>query len=118
MSKNYGFVAPHILITLVVMVALCVGVATPALAQGDTGLDSALNGVIEGIVSLVQSVAIGLGVLGLVIWGLGKIARPVFPQLSGLTQNYIPDLLIGIAIVFIAAEVLDWVVGAMGVGSA
>ena len=51
---------------------------------------------------------------GLSFWGIGKILRPVFPQVAGLTQNYIPDLLIGIAVVFIASQIVEGLANAIG----
>jgi hypothetical protein len=42
------------------------------------------------------------------------VARPVFPQISGLTQNYIPDLMIGIAVVLVATQIVEALVSSMG----
>lgn len=101
------------LITLVVGLALVLGLASPALAQDGTGLAEAISGIVKVVTDIIQSICIGLGILGLSIWGLGKLARPIFPQLAGLTQNYISDLMIGLAVVFIASSIVEGVASAM-----
>jgi type IV secretory pathway VirB2 component (pilin) len=99
------------LLTLIV-VAGVIGVASPALAQGDPG--GAFDAIVTSITELIQNITLIVGVLGLVIWGFGKVARPLFPEISGLTQQYIPNLLIGVVVVFTAAEIVDMVAGAVG----
>src|SRR5512136_2948646 len=96
------------IITLVVMVSLLLSLAaTPVLAQGGGGeIGTAITGIVTTITGIIQSVCVAAGVLGLSMWGIGKVARPVFPQLSALTQNYISDLMIGIAVVFVAATIV------------
>ncbi len=64
--------------------------------------------------TIIQTVCVGLGILGLSIWGIGKIARPVFPQISALTANYMGDLMIGIAVVFVASQIVEGLASAMG----
>ncbi len=100
-------------ITTVVMVGLVLGLATPALAQGG-GLGTAIDGIVVAITDIIQTVCVGLGILGLSIWGIGKIARPVFPQISGLTQNYFSDLMIGLAVVYVASQIVEGLAGALG----
>ena len=70
--------------------------------------------IVTAITDIIQSVCVAGGILGLSIWGIGKVVRPVFPQLAGLTQNYIGDLMIGIAVVFVAAQVVEGLAGALG----
>lgn len=96
-------------ITLVVLFG-----ATPALAQ--EGVGAALDSVVTAVTEVIQSVAIGAGILGLSLWGISKVARPMFPQIAGIAQNYIPDLLIGLAVIFVATEVVESLAGQLGGG--
>ncbi len=94
------------IITVLMMSGLLL--AAPAMAQGGAGsLGGAIEGIVTAITGIIQTVCIALGILGLSIWGIGKVARPVFPQIAGMTQNYISDLMIGIAVVYIATEVVE-----------
>ena len=61
--------------------------------------------------------SVGAGILGLTFWGIGKVVRPMFPQVSAMTQNYIPDLLIGIAVVLVASQVVESLVSSLGAGA-
>ncbi len=101
------------LLTLIVVIGI-VAVASPALAQGDPG--TAFDDIITNITELIQDVTLIVGVLGLVIWGFAKVARPMFPEISSMTQQYIPNFLIGVVVVFTAAEIVDMVAGAVGTG--
>jgi hypothetical protein len=85
----------------------------PAYAQGGP-LGDVVNNLVEQIVGLVQSVAVGLGIVGLVLWAVAKLARPIFPQISGIAANYIPDLLIGLAVIFVASEIVEAIASALG----
>jgi hypothetical protein len=107
------------LLTVVVIIAmLAVVVAAPALADGGNGgVGAALSGIVKAIVDIIKSLCAGLGVLGLSIWGIGKVARPVFPQLASMTQGYITDLMIGIAVVFVASTVVESLVSTIGGGA-
>jgi type IV secretory pathway VirB2 component (pilin) len=89
-------------------------VAMPAFAQGGDGIGGVVNNLVKSITDIIQSVAVGAGILGLTFWGIGKVVRPLFPQVSGLTQNYIPDLLIGIAVVLVASQVVESLVASLG----
>ena len=51
----------------------------------------AINFLVESITEIIQGVAVGAGILGLSIWGLGKVTRPVFPQIAQMAGNYISD---------------------------
>ena len=102
------------LLTLLVTFSVLVGMAAPAFAQGGGGVGEVVSNLVTAITDIIQSVAIAAGIAGLSFWGFGKILRPVFPQVAGLTQNYIPDLLIGIAVVFIASQVVEGLASAVG----
>jgi hypothetical protein len=95
-----------------VLILLLITTAVPALAQ--EGVGAALDSVVTAVVEVIQSVAVGAGILGLSIWGIAKVARPMFPQISGLAQNYIPDLLIGLAVIFVASEVVESLASTLG----
>lgn len=104
-------------ITLLVLVGLVLGLATPALAQsGSGGVGAAFEQIVTAITDIIQSICVAAGILGLSIWGIGKVVRPIFPQLAGLTQNYIGDLMIGIAVVFVASQIVEGLAGALGGG--
>jgi hypothetical protein len=89
-------------------------VAMPAFAQDGGGIGDVVNGLVQSITGIIQSIAVGAGILGLTFWGIGKVVRPMFPQVSAMTQNYIPDLLIGIAVVLVAATVVEGLVSSLG----
>jgi hypothetical protein len=101
-------------IALLLMVGLLMGLAAPALTQGGGGVGAAFEQIVTAITDIIQSICVAAGILGLSIWGIGKVVRPVFPQLSGLTQNYIGDLMIGIAVVFVASQIVEGLAGALG----
>jgi len=107
--QNPRFVAR--LIVLIVMVGITFG-ASPVLA--DDAIGGVVTTLIESITGIIQSVAIGAGILGLSVWAIGKVVRPYFPQVAGTTQNYIPDLLVGVAVVFVASEIVEGLAGALG----
>jgi hypothetical protein len=102
------------MVKVLTITALVFVVAMPAFAQDGSGIGDVVNNLVSAIVDIIQSVAIGAGILGLVVWGIGKVARPIFPQISGLTQNYIPDLLIGIAVVLVASQIVEALVSSLG----
>lgn len=102
----------HLLILLVVGSILFT--ASHALAQD--GVGAALDSVVKAVTDVIQSVAVGAGILGLSIWGISKVARPMFPQIAGIAQNYIPDLLIGLAVIFVATEVVESLASQLGSG--
>ena len=115
MKFNVKFqVSGRQLAIIVVTVVMLLGLAAPALASDGSGMGDVVNTMVKAITDIIQSICIGAGILGLSIWAIGKIARPVFPQISGLTQNYIPDLLIGIAVVFVATQIVEALASAMG----
>jgi type IV secretory pathway VirB2 component (pilin) len=101
------------LLTMIVIVGV-MAVASPALAADGPG--TAFDEIVTSITELIQDIALVVGVLGLVIWGFGKVARPIFPEISGLTQQYIPNLLIGLVVVFAAAEIVEKIGAAVGAG--
>ena len=92
--------------TFLVMVALLLVVpAGNAFAQDE--ITNAFSNVVTTITGIIQGLAIVVGILGLSIWGFAKIARPVFPELAGLTQQYIGSLVTGVVVVFLAATVVE-----------
>lgn len=106
----------HLAVVLAMVGLLLAGTAGPALAAqgGGGGIGGALDSVVTAITDIIQTVCIGLGILGLSIWGIGKIARPIFPQIGQFTQNYMSDLIIGLAVVFIASQVVEGLASALG----
>lgn len=102
------------LMTLIVMMGI-MSVAVPALAQD--GLGGSLGGIVTSITELIQQLTLVVGVLGIVLWGFGKVARPIFPEISQLTSQYFSNFIIGVVAVFAAAEIVDMVAGAVGGGA-
>jgi hypothetical protein len=98
--------------TFAVVFGLFMFAAEPAFAQG--GIGDVLANIITAVTDTIQSFAVGLGALGLLMWGAGKLARPVFPQISQMTANYIPDLMIGLAVVFTASQIVEGLAAVLG----
>jgi len=99
------------LMTFIVLVGV-LAVAHPALAQD--GIGGSLESIVTSITELIQQLTLVVGVLGIVIWGFGKVARPIFPEVSQLTAQYFNQFIIGVVVVFTAAEIVDMVAGAVG----
>ena len=101
------------LVTALVMVSiLLVLPAGSALAQDE--ITTAFTEVVETITGIIQGLAVVVGIAGLSVWGLARIARPIFPELSSLTQQYIGSLVIGVIVVFVAATVVEGLASAVG----
>ena len=100
-------IAIRLVTMLILLGLLAVLPAYPAFAQGGDQITAAFTGVIETITGIIQGLAVAIGIAGLSIWGLAKIARPVFPELSNLTNQYISSLVIGVIFVFVAATVVQ-----------
>jgi hypothetical protein len=64
----------HLLVLLVIGSVLLT--ASPAFAQD--GVGAALDSVVKAVTDVIQSVAVGAGILGLSIWGISKVARSPF----------------------------------------
>ena len=103
------------LVTILIMAGLLLVLpAGTALAQGGDEITAAFSGVVETIVGIIQGLAVVIGIAGLSVWGLARIARPIFPELSNLTQQYIGSLVIGVVVVFVAATVVEGLASAVG----
>ena len=109
------FVGRVIAITLILGITL--GPNVPVFAQGGD-IGTVFSGLIESITEIVRTIAIGAGALGLTFWAVGKLVRPYFPSVSQMTSNYIPDLLVGLAVVFVANEIVGGLATALGGGGA
>ncbi|MCB0190361.1 MAG: TrbC/VirB2 family protein [Anaerolineae bacterium] len=104
----------RLMTALIVLGLLLVLPAGTALAQGGDEITTAFSGVVETIVGIIQGLAVVVGIAGLSVWGLARIARPIFPELSNLTQQYIGSLVIGVVVVFVAATVVEGLASAVG----
>ena len=101
------------LMTALIMVGLLLVLPVgSALAQDE--ITTAFTEVVETITGIIQGLAVVVGIAGLSIWGLARIARPIFPELSNLTQQYIGSLVIGVIVVFVAATVVEGLASAVG----
>lgn len=103
----------------VVALLLLIGIllvtpADSAMAQGGDEITTAFTEVVTTITGIIQGLAVVVGIAGLSIWGLARIARPVFPEMSQLTSQYIGSLVIGVVVVFLAATVVEGLAGAVG----
>ena len=106
--RNIDFTDPITirLITFTIMLGMLLVVpAGNAFAQDE--ITTAFGNVVTTITGIIQGLAVVIGILGLSIWGLAKIARPVFPELSNLTNQYIGGLVVGVVVVFLAATVVE-----------
>jgi len=106
------------IIIRIVFIAGLLGGVTPVLAQGAGGGDigATINTIIDNVVGIIQSINIGIAILGLAIWALGKVARPVFPQLSQLTANYVSEFVVGIVVIFSVTLIVNGIANAVGGG--
>ena len=105
---NIDFTDPmtiRLITGLIVVGMLLVLPAGNALAQDE--ITTAFSNVVTTITGIIQGLAVVIGILGLSIWGLAKIARPVFPELSNLTNQYIGGLVVRVDVVFLAATVVE-----------
>ncbi len=102
-----------LILRLMIILVMCgiLFTAAPALAQG--GVGGKFEGIITKITETVQNLTLIIGLLGLVLWGFGKVARPVLPQISQLTNQYFMEFVIGIVVVFSAAEIVEMVASAV-----
>lgn len=105
------------LATALIMVGLLLVVPTlPALAQGGDGISEAFSGVVTTITGIIQSLTVVVGILGVTIWGFGKVARPIFPEIAQMTNQYINQFIVGIVVVFVATTVVEGLASAIGGG--
>ena len=101
--------------SLVILSILVVGPAGPALAQSGAGdaVSAAFAGVVETITSIIQGLTLVVGILGFVLYGFGKVARGIFPELAQMTQQYIKDFTVGVVVVYGAATIVEAVVSSV-----
>ena len=94
---------------LVMLAALTTGPAGPALAQGGAGeaVSAAFAGVVETIINIIQGLTLVVGILGFVLYGFGKVARGIFPELAQMTQQYIKDFTVGVVVVYGATTIVE-----------
>ena len=108
---------PIRLVTALIVIGLVAVVsASPALAQGGDEISAAFSGIVVTITGIIQSLTVVVGILGVTLWGFAKVARPIFPELSQLTGQYIGQFVIGVVAVFVAATVVESIAGAIGGG--
>lgn len=102
------------LVTLLVMVSLLAVLPAGAALAAGGDITAAFSGVVETITGIIQGLAVVVGIAGLSLWGMAKIARPIFPELSNLTNQYISSLVVGVIFVFVAATVVQALADAVG----
>ena len=88
------------------------GVAFAQSGGGDVA--AAFTDIVTAITDIIQSLTVVVGILGITFWGFGKVARPVFPEISQMTNQYINGFLIGIVAVFVATSVVEALASAIG----
>lgn len=84
-----------------------------AYAQGDE-ITAAFTGILTTITGMIQSLTVIVGILGITFWGFGKVARPIFPDISQMTSQYINGFLVGIVAVYVATSVVEALAEAVG----
>ena len=99
--------------TLFLMIGfLAFGPVGSTLAAGNQGgIGDTISGLVTSITDTIQSIVIVAAILGLTLYGLGKVLRPVFPQLSQMTNNYITEFIIGIVVVYSATAIAEGIAG-------
>ncbi len=103
------------IVTLLLLIAiLAVSPAGIALAQDGSGVSEAFSGIVTTITDIIQSLSVVVGILGISLWGFGKLARPVFPEISQLTSQYITQFMIGLVAVYLASTVVEAIASAIG----
>ena len=86
-----------------------------AFAQNGGGdVAAAFTDIVTSITDIIQSLTVVVGILGITFWGFGKVARPVFPEISQMTNQYINGFLVGIVAVFVATSVVEALASAVG----
>ncbi len=104
----------RVLTLLVLVAALLVLPAKAALAQDAGGVTEAFTGIVTTITDIIQSLAVVVGILGISFWGFGKLARPIFPEISQMAGQYINQFMIGLVAVYLASNVVEALAGAIG----
>lgn len=82
--------------------------ARPAFAQ-DPAADmvTLLSDILIILTGVVQALTVIGAILGLTMWGFGKIAKPLFPGLSSLFNGeYVKSIIIDETIVFLASTIV------------
>jgi hypothetical protein len=103
------------IVTLGVMLGAPVLSGGVAFAQSGGGdVAAAFTDIVTAITDIIQSLTVVVGILGITFWGFGKVARPVFPEISQMTNQYINGFLIGIVAVFVATSVVEALASAIG----
>lgn len=117
-SQKQNYIVSVKVATYLVMVGLLLVLpASAALAQGGGDVAAAFSGIVTTITDIIKSLTMVVGILGITFWGFGKVARPIFPEISQMTSQYINGFLVGIVAVYIAATVVEALTSAIG-GSA
>ena len=102
-----------LMVRLMTLPVMCGILFTAAPALADSGVGGKFETIVTSITETVQNLTLVIGLLGLVLWGFGKVARPILPQISQLTQQYFMEFIIGIVVVFCAAEIVDMIASAV-----
>ena len=118
-SLNFVMMPPDPLMirlftSLVVVGIVLGGLAVSAYAQDGGDVAAAFSGIITTVTGIIKSLTVVVGILGVTLWGFGKVARPIFPELSNTTNQYISQFVIGVVAVFVAATVVEAITSAIG----
>jgi type IV secretory pathway VirB2 component (pilin) len=109
-----GPITVRVATLLVTLGLLLVLSAAPALAQAGGGISAALGDIVLSITDIIQGLTVVVGILGLTLWGFAKVARPIFPELSQLTNQYVGQFVLGVVVVFVAATIVEEIAAAVG----
>jgi type IV secretory pathway VirB2 component (pilin) len=113
--KQSNIIQVRFFTSLVMLAVLAGGPVGQALAQsgGGDAVTAAFAGVVETITDIIQGLTVVVGILGIVLYGFGKVARGIFPEIAQMTQQYLKEFIIGIVVVFGAATIVEAVVSSI-----
>lgn len=67
--------------------------------------------LLESIAPELRVIGIALMTIGFLIWGLSKLAAPMFPEMAAQTQGYITKAFIGMVVIGLATTLSSWIGG-------
>jgi len=77
------------------------------LAQGG-GPGATIQSALDQIAPELRILGIGMMTLGLIIFGLSKLAQPFAPELAASSQGYIMKAFMGMMVIGLATTLASW----------
>lgn len=69
----------------------------------------------NNIISFIRTAAVAGAILGVMMYGLGKIVGGFFPEISNYTQDFVKKLAIGAIALGLGVSAVLWVFEAVGI---